>query len=72
MHWLQVQLGKILVDYTTASNTVNEFQIKNIVQQGYKYVVNSLGPRNPRHMFKSSAAPLAIKSDTYEQCPRRA
>ena len=34
-------------------------------------LVNSLGPRNPRCMFESSAAPLAIKSDTYEQCPRR-
>ena len=45
---------------------VYEFQIKNInCSTRLRILITSLGPRKPRCKFKSSAAPLAIKSDNY-------
>ena len=58
MRWLQVQSGEI-DDYTTAS--------KEYCSTRLRILINSLGPRKPLCKFKSSTAPLAIKSDNYAE-----
>ena len=61
---MQVQPGKI-DDYTTASNTCLRISNKEYCSTRLRILITSLGPRKPRCKFKSSAAPLAIKSDNY-------
>ena len=66
MRWLQVQPGDI-DDYTTASNICLRISNKVYCSTMLRILINSLGPRKTRCKFKSSAAPLAIKSElTYE------
>ena len=67
MRWLQVQPGEI-DDYTTASNICLRISNKEYCSTRLRIRIDSLGPRKPR--FKSSAAPLAIKSDNYAECLR--
>ena len=67
MRWLPVQPGKI-DDYTTASNICLQISNKEYCSTRLRILINSLGPRNPRGKFKSSAAPLAIKNDNYAEC----
>ena len=64
MRWLQVQPGKIN-DCTTASNICLQISNKEYCSKRLRKRINSLGPRNPRCKFKSSAAPVTIKSDNY-------
>ena len=66
VRWLQVQPGKI-DDYTTASNICLGISNKEYCSTRLRILINSLGPRKPRCKFKSSAAPLAIKSDNYAE-----
>ena len=70
VRWLQVQHGEI-DDYTTASNICLRISNKEYCSTRLRILINSLGPRQPRCKFKSSAAPLAIKSDNYAECLRR-
>ena len=71
MRWLQVQPqpGEI-DDYTTASNICLRISNKEYCSTRLRILINSLRPRKPRCKFKSSAAPLAIKSDNYVECLR--
>ena len=62
MGWLQVQPGEI---DTTASNICLRISNKEYCSTRLRIRINSLGPRKPRCKFKSSAAPLAIKSDNF-------
>ena len=71
MRWLQVQPGEV-DDYTTASNIWLRISNKEYCSTTLRILVNSLGPRKPWCNFKSSAAPLAIKSDNYAEYLRRA
>ena len=66
MRWLPVQPGKI-DDYTTASNICLRISNKQYCATRLRILINSSGPRNPRCKFKSSVAPLAIKSDNYAE-----
>ena len=69
VRWLQLQPGEI-DDYTTASNICLRISNKEYCSTRLRILINSLGPRKPRCKFKSSAAPLAIKSDNYAECLR--
>ena len=69
MRSLPVQPGKI-DDYTTASNICLQISNKEYCSTRVRILINSLGSRNPRYKFKSSAAPLAIKSDNCAECLR--
>ena len=71
MRWLQVQPGEV-DDYTTASNIWLRISNKEYCSTTLRILINSLGPRKPWCKFKSSAAPLAIKSDNYAEYLRRA
>ena len=64
MRWLQVQPGEV-DDYTTASNIWLRISNKEYCSTTLRILINSLEPRKPWCKFKSSAAPLAIKSDNY-------
>ena len=66
VHWLQVRPGKV-DDYTTASNICLRISNKEYCSRRLRILINSLGPRKPWCKFKSSAAPLAIKSDNYAE-----
>ena len=66
MRWLQVQPGEI-DDYTTASNICLRILNKEYCSTRLRMLINSLGPRKPLCKLKSSAAPLAIKSDNYAE-----
>ena len=68
VRWLQVQPGEI--DDYTASNICLQISNKVYCSKMLRILINSLGPRKPRCKFKSSAAPLAIKSDNYAECLR--
>ena len=60
VRWLQVQPGEI-DDYTTASNICLRISNNEYCSTRLRILINSLGPRQPRCKFKSSAAPrLAI------------
>ena len=61
MRCLQVQAGEI-DDYTTASNICLRIPNKEYCSTRLRILINSLGPRKPGSKFKSSAAPVAIKS----------
>ena len=69
MRWLQVQPGEI-DDYTTASNICLRISNREYCSTRLRILIISLGPRKPQCKFKSSAAPLAIKSDNYVECLR--
>ena len=62
-----VQPGEI-DDYTTASNICLRISNKEYCSTRLRIlIINSLGPRKPLCKFKSSATPLAIKSDNYAE-----
>ena len=69
MRWLQVQPGEI-DDYTAVSNICLRISNKEYCSTRLRILINNLGPRKQRCKFKSSAAPLAIKSDNYAECLR--
>ena len=79
MCWLPVQPGKI-DDYTTASNIClrisNKEYCSTRLRRTKKPAVQAqtknidLGISSQWCKFKSSAAPLAIKSDNYAECLR--
>ena len=70
--WRRAMLkpAKPNTDYTTASNICLRISNKEYWSTRLRIRINSLGPRKPRCKFKSSEAPLAIKSDNYAECLR--
>ena len=54
-------------DYTTASNICLRISNKEYCSTRLLILISNLGPRKPWCKFKSSAAPVAIKSDNYTE-----